>query len=66
MLTNVKEEKEREKENKKAETIKQSWTWKRATDSKLEQADRKRKVSLSLKKPLICLYHPFVISYGNF
>ena len=56
----------RKKEDKKAEMIKQSSTWKRATDGELEQADRKRKVSLSLKKPHICLYHPFVMSYGNF
>ena len=60
------QDRKREKENKNAETIKQSSTWNRATDSKLEEADRKRKVSLSLKKPHICLYHPFVISYGNF
>ena len=47
MLTNV-ERREREtgeKENKKAETIKQSSTWKRATDSKLKQADRPEKKS---------------------
>ena len=37
-----KEEKEREKENKKAETIKQSWTWKRVTDSKLEQEKKSK------------------------
>ena len=64
MLTNV-ERREREsekKKKKKAETIKQSSRWKRATDSKLEQADRKRQVSLSLKRPHICLYHPFVIT----
>ena len=46
MLTNVeKREREREKKKKtrKAETIKQSSTSKRATDGKLEQADRKSK-----------------------
>ena len=47
MLTNVeRREREREREkkkNRKAETIEQSSTSKRATDSKLEQADRKSK-----------------------
>ena len=51
-LQTWKEEKEREKENRKAETIKQSSTWKRATDSKLEQVDLKSKFKEALHLPI--------------
>ena len=64
LSTNVeRREREREKENQKAGTIKQSSTWKRATDSKLEQGGRKNKFK---EASHLSLYHPFVISYGNF
>ena len=57
--------KERKREKKKTE--------KRRRLSKV-QRERKRQIAsysrptgkVSLKKPHICLFHPFVISYGNF
>ena len=43
MLTNIERREKERKRKQKGETIKQSSTWKRATDSKLEQAARKSK-----------------------